>query len=232
MFEEHWFRVLTKQATGTGKTKVMSLLLVWSYFHKRYEEDSDLSTNFLVIAPNIIVLDRLRDDFDSLSIFFSDPALPSNGFDGRDWRTDFQPKLHIQDEVSTMSPYGNIFLTNIHRVYSRSEHETSFDDTDTTDYFLGSKPVANTSDNKISVGDIVRDIDELVVFNDEAHHIHDTKMAWFKSIQDIHNQLLQKGSKLSLQIDVTATPKHSNGNIFVQTVSDYPLVEAIHQRVG
>lgn len=231
MFEEHWFRVLTKQATGTGKTKVMSLLLVWSYFHKRYEEDSDLSTNFLVIAPNIIVLDRLRDDFDSLSIFFSDPALPSNGFDGRDWRTDFQPKLHIQDEVSTMSPYGNIFLTNIHRVYSRSEHETSFDDTDTTDYFLGSKPVANTSDNKISVGDIVRDIDELVVFNDEAHHIHDTKMAWFKSIQDIHNQLLQKGSKLSLQIDVTATPKHSNGNIFVQTVSDYPLVEAIHQRV-
>ena len=81
--------MLTKQATGTGKTKVMSLLLVWSYFHKRYEEDSDLSTNFLVIAPNIIVLDRLRDDFDSLSIFFSDPALPSNGFDGRDWREIF-----------------------------------------------------------------------------------------------------------------------------------------------
>ena len=43
-------------------------------FSQRYE-DSDLSTNFLVIAPNIIVLDRLRDDFDSLSIFFSDPAL-------------------------------------------------------------------------------------------------------------------------------------------------------------
>ena len=40
------------------------------------------------------------------------------------------------------SPYGNIFLTNIHRVYSRSEHEASFDDADTTDYFLGSKPVA------------------------------------------------------------------------------------------
>ena len=34
-----------------------------------------------------------------------------------------------------------------------------------------------------------------------------------------------------MQIDVTATPKHSNGNIFVQTVSDYPLVEAIHQQV-
>jgi type III restriction enzyme len=40
-----------------------------------------------------------------------------------------------------------------------------------------------------------------------------------------------KGSELSLQIDVTATPKHNNGAIFVQTVSDYPLVEAIYQDV-
>ena len=32
-------------------------------------------------------------------------------------------------------------------------------------------------------------------------------------------------------MDVTATPRHDNGAIFVQTVSDYPLVEAIHQNV-
>lgn len=56
-------------------------------------------------------------------------------------------------------------------------------------------------------------------------------MAWFKSIQDIHNKLLQKGSALSLQLDVTATPKHDNGAIFVQTIADYPLVEAISQNV-
>ena len=78
---------------------------------------------------------------------------------------------------------------------------------------------------------IVRDIEELLVLNDEAHHIHDPKMAWFKSIQDIHNKLSQKGAALSLQIDVTATPKHDNGAIFVQTVADYPLVEAITQNV-
>ena len=70
-----------------------------------------------------------------------------------------------------------------------------------------------------------------MVLNDEAHHIHDPKMAWFKSIEDIHNRLVQKGSELSLQIDVTATPKHNNGAIFVQTVADYPLVEAISQNV-
>jgi len=32
-------------------------------------------------------------------------------------------------------------------------------------------------------------------------------------------------------VDVTATPKHNNGGIFVQTVCDYPLVEAIQQNV-
>ena len=56
-------------------------------------------------------------------------------------------------------------------------------------------------------------------------------MAWFKSIEDIHNRLLQKDAALSLQVDVTATPKHNNGAIFVQTVADYPLVEAISQNV-
>ena len=83
----------------------------------------------------------------------------------------------------------------------------------------------------VDLGDIVRDIDELMVLNDEAYHIHDPKMAWFKSIEDIHNRLVQKDSELTLQVDVTATPKHNNGAIFVQTVSDYPLVEAISQNV-
>jgi type III restriction enzyme len=56
-------------------------------------------------------------------------------------------------------------------------------------------------------------------------------MAWFKSIEDIHHKLQLKDKALSLQVDVTATPKHSNGAIFVQTVADYPLVEAISQNV-
>jgi len=59
----------------------------------------------------------------------------------------------------------------------------------------------------------------------------DSRLAWFKSIEDIHNRLLQKGGSLALQVDVTATPKHNNGAIFAQTVSDYPLVEAISQNV-
>ena len=230
-FDEDWLRLVIKMATGSGKTKVISLIITWCYFHKLYEEDSQLSTNFLLIAPNIIVLDRLRADFDGLKIFWSDPLLPDNGYEGQNWQDDFQITLHIQDDVSITRKTGNLFLTNIHRVYAGNDIEPSFDDDNLEDYFLGKKPVGKTNDSKVDLGVIVREIDELIVINDEAHHIHDNKLAWFKSILDIHNRLKQKDHFLSLQIDVTATPKHNNGAIFVQTVSDYPLVEAITQNV-
>jgi len=234
MFDEDWPRYVLKMATGAGKTKVLSLLMAWSYFHRLYEADSVLSRNFLLIAPNIIVLDRLRTDFDGLRIFFNDPVLPSNGHDGRNWRDDFQVTLHIQDDVRAVRETGNIFLTNIHRVFLGDVSEPSLEDDDLRDYFLdpfGPKPVGKTTDSKTDLGEIIREVEELAVFNDEAHHIHDPRMAWFKSIQDIHHKMLQKDRRLALQVDVTATPRHDNGAIFAQTVSDYPLVEAIHQNV-
>jgi type III restriction enzyme len=231
MFDETWRRFVIKMATGSGKTKVMSLALAWSYFHKLYEPESELSRNFLLIAPNIIVLDRIYKDFKGLRIFFEDPVLPDDGFEGRNWRSDFQLTLHLQDEVRVTRHTGNIFLTNIHRVYSGEDIPPSPDDEDTMDYFLGKRPTGGTNDSSVDLGMIVRDIDELMILNDEAHHIHDNRLAWFKSIEEIHNRLLQKGAALSLQVDVTATPKHNNGAIFVQTVSDYPLVEAISQNV-
>jgi len=234
MFDEDWPRFVVKMATGAGKTKVLSLLMAWSYFHKLYEAGSELARNFLLIAPNIIVLDRLRADFDGLRIFFNDPVLPDNGHAGRNWRDDFQIALHIQDNIRIVRPAGNIFLTNIHRVYLGEVREPSLDDDELRDYFLspfGAKPAGKTTDSNIDLGEVVREIDELAVFNDEAHHIHDPRMAWFQCIQDIHHRLLQKDLRLALQIDVTATPRANDGSIFVQTVSDYPLVEAIAQGV-
>ncbi|MBE3119644.1 MAG: DEAD/DEAH box helicase family protein, partial [Candidatus Atribacteria bacterium] len=231
MFDETWRRFVIKMATGAGKTKVLSLVLAWSFYHKLYEQGSGLARNFLVITPNIIVLDRIYKDFQGLRIFFEDPVIPDNGVDGHNWRDDFQLDLHIQDEVRITRPTGNIFLTNIHRVYAGDDIPASSDDADLRNYFLGARVTGATNDSKVDLGMIVRDIDELMVLNDEAHHIHDPRMAWFKSIEDIHNRLKQKGAGLSLQIDVTATPRHDNGAIFVQTVADYPLVEAISQNV-
>ncbi|MDE2149007.1 MAG: DEAD/DEAH box helicase family protein [Gammaproteobacteria bacterium] len=234
MFDEDWPRYVLKMATGSGKTKVLSLLVAWCYFHKLYEAGSALARNMLLIAPNIIVLDRLRADFDGLKIFFNDPMLPDNGHAGQNWRDDFQLTPHLQDDVHIVRPTGNLFLTNIHRVYLSDVPQPSLDDDDLRDYFLspfGPKPVGKTTDSRTDLGEIVREIDELAVFNDEAHHVHDPRMAWFGSIQDIHHRMLQKDTRLALQIDVTATPRHNNGAIFVQTVSDYPLVEAIAQNV-
>ena len=231
MFDENWKRFVVKMATGTGKTKVMSLVLTWSYFNKLYENESELARNFLLIAPNIIVLDRLRKDFEGLRIFYEDPILPDNGMDGRNWRNDFQLTVHIQDEVRITRPLGNIFLTNIHRIYTGDDTSPSSDDENKMNYFLGKKPTGATSDSRVDLGAIVRDVDELLILNDEAHHIHDDSLAWFQCIRDINNRLLQKGGSLALQVDTTATPKDKNGAIFVQTISDYPLVEAISQNV-
>ncbi|HKN29505.1 MAG TPA: DEAD/DEAH box helicase family protein [Roseiarcus sp.] len=230
MFLADWTRYVLKLATGAGKTKVMSLLMTWSYFHKLYEPESELSTNFLVVAPNIIVLDRLRLDFEGARVFFDDPLLPDNGHEGQNWQDDFQLTVHIQDEIGHVGKQGNLFLSNIHRVFEGQTEAPSFDDEDTTDYFLGPKPVTKTTDSLVDLSQIVREVDDLVVLNDEAHHIHEEN-AWFRAIEDIALKLRQKGRALSAQFDLSATPKHGNGAIFVETVSDYPLVEAIRQGV-
>ncbi len=230
MFTEDWLRFVIKMATGAGKTKVMSLVIAWAYFHRLYEKDSRLAKNFLVIAPNVIVFDRIKNDFEGNRIFFQDPVLPDNGYMGQYWQDDFQVTLHLQDDLKNVSETGNIFLTNIHRVFENDVKEYSADDEDSSEYFLGEKSVSKTNAGTVDLGMVVREIDELIVINDEAHHIHEEN-AWLKSIRDIDNKLKQKGSGLSLQLDVTATPKNGKGAIFVQTISDYPLVEAIHQRV-
>lgn len=231
MFIEDWTRYVFKLATGAGKTKVLSLLIAWSYFHRLYEPGSPLSTNFLLIAPNIIVLDRLLDDFGGLKIFFSDPVIPEDGYEGRTWRGDFQLVLHVQDEVGAVPPQGNLFLTNVDRVYEGPPTPSAADE-DLTDYFIGAPPVSNTTQRTFDLGDVVRSIDDLVVLNDEAHHIHDEGLAWFRAIQGIDARMRQRtGHGISAQLDVTATPRDQRGAVFVQTVCSYPLVEAIRQGV-
>ena len=163
-------------------------------------------------------------------IFHEDPILPTNGYEGQNWEDDFQLTLHVQDEIGYVSDTGNLFLSNIQRVYE-GDSSPMFDDSDTTNYFLGTRPTGKTTASQVDLGLIVREVPDLVILNDEAHHIHDPRMAWFKSIEDISLRLRQKGSHLSAQFDLTATPKNDKGAIFVQTISDYPLVEAIRQGV-
>ena len=54
-----------KMATGTGKTWVLSAILIWQYLNAKHEEESNgrFSKNFLLVAPGIIVYERLLDAY-------------------------------------------------------------------------------------------------------------------------------------------------------------------------
>ena len=53
-----------KMATGTGKTWVLQALLYWQLLHaNRAPDDARFTRNFLVVAPGLIVYERLLDAF-------------------------------------------------------------------------------------------------------------------------------------------------------------------------
>lgn len=121
------------------------------------------------------MLDRLRADFDGLRIFFNDPVLPPNGHAGHNWRDDLQLTLHIQDDVRLVRDTGNLYLTNIHRVFLGNVREPSLDDDNLRDYFLtdafGNKPAGRTTDSKTDLGELIREIEELAAFLEEASDV-------------------------------------------------------------
>ena len=52
-------------ATGTGKTWVLQALMVWQTLNANRAPDNPRYTkNFLIVAPGLIVYDRLRDAFE------------------------------------------------------------------------------------------------------------------------------------------------------------------------
>src|SRR5437899_5378555 len=72
-------RYCVKMATGSGKTKVMSLTVAWQFFNAVREAEEvarDYAKTFLLLAPNVIVLERLRTDFAGGRIFRTDPIIP------------------------------------------------------------------------------------------------------------------------------------------------------------
>lgn len=54
-----------KMATGTGKTWVMHALLLWQMLNARHETERSgrFTQNFLIVAPGLIVYDRLKDAY-------------------------------------------------------------------------------------------------------------------------------------------------------------------------
>ena len=78
MFTEDWLGLLLKWLQGAGKTKVMSLVIAWAYFPRNsmIQPSQKLST----YCSNVIVFERIKNDFIGNTIFSNDPVLPDNGY--------------------------------------------------------------------------------------------------------------------------------------------------------
>lgn len=217
---ENLRRYAFKMATGSGKTYVMAMAMVWSYFHHKMVEGSNLSTNFLIIAPNVIVYQRLEKDFASNRIFKQIPLIPPEW--GRMWNL----KVILRGQSTDPDPSGNLFLTNIQQIYeSRS---TEWTPTNAVDALLGRKPVQDLSAHQRSMLDRIHGLKDLIVINDEAHHVHDEELEWHKTLMGIHKAL---PSGLGLWLDFSATPKDQNGTYFPWIICDYPLAQAVEDRI-
>jgi len=219
-------RYCVKAATGSGKTFAMAFLTAWSYFHRKYETNSTLANTILIIAPNVIVYERLKSDFADGKVFHQFPFIPD------EWKHDWQMSFIMREDQVKTSTVGTLYLTNIHQIY---ENRLVDDDEDLgpVGNLLGSKPKKDSTASWLtSILERIMEHDNLLIINDEAHHVHIEELSWYKSIELLHENLKQKGkSGLSLLFDLTATPKDQNGTFFPWIISDYPLAQAIEDRI-
>ena len=221
--EDRWAKYAFKLATGAGKTKVMSLAIVWSYFHALRESDSRMTKHFVVIAPNLTVFERLKEDFKPVrgggDIFDRDPLIPIA------WRGDWNLSTVLQDDASGASTGGSLYLTNIHRLYDTSKRTQK--EAETYDWMGPSVSKAKALDTGAALRARVISHGQVMVLNDEAHHLWDPGSAWNEAIATLHQQMEDHGGGLVAQLDFSATPKDNDGQIFQHVVCDTPLGEAV-----
>src|SRR5271169_5886096 len=211
-------RYCIKMATGSGKTKVMALAVAWQFFNAAREQDDiakDYAKTFLILAPNVIVFERLKTDFAGGRIFRADPVIP------KELEIFWDFDCVIRGDAEKAHAEGTLFLTNIQQFYERPDR-TNEDEPEEMTAVLGSKPPAK----KLELSDfgdrIALRAGKLIVVNDEAHHTHDEESEWNKVIRGLHGK-----TPLTAQLDFSATPRFQKGAIFPWTISDYPLKQAI-----
>lgn len=256
-----------KMATGTGKTWVLNALLVWQYLnHKEYPEDERFTSNFLVVAPGLIVYDRLLDsflgkerdgerDFESSDIFTNqDIFIPDNYRDSVFGfvKSSVVTKAEIGRKVTGS---GVIAVANWHLLAGVEDPDFTgdldapggeIDAKAAVDSFFPVRPGTTAGNSLVSLDrkfnrggplEWLKDLPALMVFNDEAHHIHEIKrgqqvseVEWQKSLTEIAST---KGQRF-IQVDFSATPYNETGTgakkgrkWFPHIVVDFDLKQAM-----
>ena len=257
-----------KMATGTGKTWVMHALLIWQMLNARHEDvkSGRFTKNFLIVAPGLIVYDRLLDAFcgriergkEERNIETNDFYLNQEVFLPIHYRQEVFS--FIQNNVVTKEDGigrkttgdGLIALTNWHLFENQINDETGTTDTGDVsaiiDELLPIRP-GKAAGNDLGMLDrrylrgseleYLAELEDIMVINDEAHHIHELKrngeieeVEWQKGL----NAIAEKKGERFFQIDFSATPYDTRGagkNLkklyFPHIVVDFDLATAMRK---
>ena len=255
-----------KMATGTGKTWVMNALLIWQYLNAKNEEvkSGRYSKNFLLVAPGLIVYERLLDAFlgkeneeGTRDFEKSDFKMYDSLFIPQAYKEEvygfLQSSVVKKDEIgSKVTGEGLIAITNWHLLAGLEEEVVESisplgNPSQTIKEILPITPGKSAGhsleqlDKKYLSGNEIEylaNLEDLIVINDEAHHIHEnksygeiTEVEWQKSLNKISEN---KGTKF-IQIDFSATPYDVTGSgqtrtkhYFPHTIVDFDLRTAIN----
>jgi type III restriction enzyme len=223
---DEFARYAVKMATGSGKTKVIALAIAWHFFNAVAEGRDEYARTALLLAPNVIVFERLRTDFANGRIFRVDPIIPP------ELKIFWDFDCYLRGDPERAQSVGALYLTNIQQFYDR-DGTGDDNEPDVMTAMLGPKPPAQLSEVEDFTPRLARRGSPVLVINDEAHHTHEEDSEWNRAIRRLHSAPSRLGRPVTVlsQLDFSATPRHAKGALFSWTISDYPLKQAIEDHI-
>ncbi|MDO9575624.1 MAG: DEAD/DEAH box helicase family protein [bacterium] len=216
-----------KMATGSGKTYVMALSIIWQYFNCKKENKTDWTSKFLLIAgEKNVIYDRLTKDFKDGKIFRELPIIPP------EWQEEFNLKVILKEDPIHIIPESVLFLTNIQQLQERKNKKEEVKEY--VDKVMELPPVYNISDiyQENRIKEVLTSCSNIMILKDEAHHIYNFEKAWKNILLSLHKNLVSKyGRGVNMELDFSATPKTETGALFPWIIVDFPLKEAIEMNI-
>ncbi len=215
-----------KMATGSGKTFVMALSIIWQYFNHKKENKDDYTSKFLLIAgEKNVIYDRLTRDFKDGKIFRDLPIIPP------EWQEEFDLKIILKDDPINVIPERVLFLTNIQQLQERKGKKEEVEEY--VDNVLVLEDVERYDiyqENRIK--EVLSSCPNIVILKDEAHHIYSFEKAWKQILLGLNKNLaFQHGKGINMELDFSATPKTETGALFPWIIVDFSLKEAIETNI-
>jgi len=224
-----------KMATGSGKTYVMALSIVWQYFNHlsacnaqadKKENNNDYTSKFLLIAgEKNVIYDRLTRDFKDGKIFRDLPLIPL------EWQEEFDLKVILKEDPIHTIPEDVLFLTNIQQLEERKSKKEEVEEyVDDVLVLEDVKKYDIYQENRIK--EVLISCPNIMILKDEAHHIYSFEKAWKKILLSLNKDLAsQYGRGINMELDFSATPKSETGALFPWIIVDFSLKEAIEMNI-